>query len=76
MMRIIVIYVNPMPIPIKLPRNAGLRLWGWPLLLGLLSASGLVSALISDGWGDVWSWLALGLPVLLMALLGWRRPAR
>lgn len=50
-----------------------LRLWGWPLLLGLLSASGLVSALVSDGWGDAWSWFALGLPVAVMAWYGWRR---
>lgn len=46
-----------------------LRLWGWPLLLGLLSASGLVS----DGWGDAWSWFGLGLPVAVMAWYGWRR---
>lgn len=47
-------------------------LWGWPIAYGLLSASGLLSALFSDGWGDAWSWLALGLPVLAMAWLGWR----
>lgn len=51
------------------------RLWGWPLVLGLLSASGLLSALVSDQWGDYWSWLALGLPVAVMAWYGWRRPA-
>lgn len=56
--------------------GAALRLWGWPIVLGLLSASGLISALVSDGWGDIWSWLALGLPVVLMAWYGWRRPAR
>lgn len=43
------------------------RLWGWPLLLGLLSLSGLVSALVSHGWGDAWSWVALGVPVGVMA---------
>ena len=42
---------------------AFLRLWGWPLLIATVAVSGLVSALLSDGWGDVWSWLALGLPV-------------
>jgi hypothetical protein len=41
---------------------AFLRLWGWPLGIAAVSASGLVSALLFDGWGDVWSWLALGLP--------------
>ncbi|WP_200231569.1 hypothetical protein [Rubrivivax gelatinosus] len=41
------------------------RVWAWPLGLGLLTASGLLSALVSDHWGDVWSWFALGLPVLV-----------
>lgn len=50
-----------------------LRLWGGPLLLGLLTASGLVSALLSDGAGDVWSWLGLGVPVAVMAWYGLRR---
>jgi ferrous iron transport protein A len=45
------------------------QLWGWPVVLGLLSASGLLSALVSEGWGDIWSWLALGGPTLLMAWL-------
>lgn len=52
------------------------RLWGWPIAIGLLSASGLLSALVSDAWGDAWSWFALGLPVAVMAWFGWRRPAR
>jgi len=52
-----------------------LRIWVWPLLLGLLSASGLITALVSEGWGDWWSWFALGLPVLVMAWFGWRRPS-
>lgn len=49
------------------------RLWGWPLLLGLLTASGLFTALVSDHWGDVWSWVALGIPVGVMGWFGWRR---
>lgn len=43
------------------------RLWGWPIALGLLTASGLLSALVSDTWGDVWSWIGLGGPVAAMA---------
>lgn len=43
-----------------------LKLWGWPVALGLLSATGLVSALVSDSWGDAWAWFALGVPVLVM----------
>jgi hypothetical protein len=42
------------------------RVWAWPVVLALLSASGLVSALVSDGWGDAWAWVALGLPLAVM----------
>lgn len=54
-------------------RHALWRLWRWPLALGLLSASGLGSALVSDSWGDAWSWFALGLPVGVMAACVMRR---
>lgn len=47
-------------------------LWGWPIVLGLLTASGLATALISDSWGDWWSWIGLGLPVAVMAWFAWR----
>ena len=53
--------------------QVALKLWGWPIALGLLSASGLVSALVSDGWGDAWAWFALGLPVLVMTRHALRR---
>lgn len=46
-------------------------LWRWPLALAALSVSGLLSALVSDGLGDAWSWLALGVPVAVMAWFGW-----
>ena len=48
-------------------------LWGGPLALGLLTASGLLSALVSDGWGDTWSWVGLGVPVLVMLYFVRRR---
>lgn len=51
------------------------RLWGAPILLALLTASGLVSALVSDGWGDAWSWIGLGVPVAAMAWLAAPRRA-
>lgn len=47
-------------------------LWGWPIVLGLLTASGLATALISDTWGDWWSWVGLGVPVAVMAWFAWR----
>ncbi len=51
------------------------RLWTWPIALGVLSTSWLLSALVSDEWGDVWSWVGLGVPVLVLAWYAWR-PAR
>lgn len=44
------------------------RLWTAPIALGVLTASGLLTALVSEGWGDAWSWIALGVPV---AVMGW-----
>jgi hypothetical protein len=44
--------------------NASLRhVWFWPLVLALFTATGLVSALLSDGWGDTWAWVALSIPL-------------
>jgi len=49
------------------------RLWGAPIVLGVLTATGLLSALVSDGgWGDWWSWLGLGIPVAVMAWFWWK----
>lgn len=36
-----------------------------PLLLGLFSAIGLISALLGDGGWDAVAWLGLGLPAAL-----------
>jgi hypothetical protein len=37
--------------------------YGGPILLGMLSIAGLLSALLSAGPGRYFSWLALGAPV-------------
>jgi hypothetical protein len=42
------------------------RQWGWPLAVGLLCTSGLLSALVSEHWGDVWAWIALAVPLLVV----------
>ncbi|WP_162838889.1 hypothetical protein [Pseudomonas sp. TTU2014-080ASC] len=36
-----------------------------PMLIGLLSAIGLISALLGDGGWDAVAWLGLGIPALL-----------
>lgn len=46
--------------PVKQPSLR--RVFGVPLLLGLLSAVGLLSALLGDSVWDALSWLALGVP--------------
>ena len=40
-----------------------LKLWGVPLLLGVFTIVGLVSALLGDGIWDIVSAFALGAPV-------------
>lgn len=52
--------------PVAKETRPFLRLWLWPIALGVLTLTGLLSALISDGWGDVWSWIALGIPVAVI----------
>jgi len=41
----------------------------WPLLLGVLMAIGLASALVGDGGWDALSWTVLAVP---LAVLGWK----
>ena len=50
------------------PRRTGWNIFRWPLLIGLVSLVGLVSALVGDG-----SWAALGATIVLMtaAWRGW-----
>jgi hypothetical protein len=44
-----------------------LRVWGGPLLLGILTMIGLVSALISEQlWASILSWIGLGLPLVII----------
>jgi len=51
----------------------GWRVYGGPLLLGLLSVAGLLTALMSEGVGRYFSWLAVGAPVLVTAWFYVRR---
>lgn len=48
--------------------SAGFRsLWGMPILLGVLTAIGLVAGLLGDGWWDVVAVIGLGAPVAIGA---------
>jgi hypothetical protein len=57
------------------PRSSGnwWTVYGGPLVLGLLSIAGLLSALLSERPGRYFSWLALGAPVALAAWFFVRR---
>ncbi|MDA7416554.1 hypothetical protein PGB34_09250 [Xenophilus arseniciresistens] len=60
--------------PHQAARSAFWRLWGWPLLLGLLTLVGLSTALFSDaGVGDWLAWVCLGVPALGCVWWGWLR---
>ncbi len=50
-----------------------LRLWGAPIVLGLLTLTGLIAALLGDGIWHTVSALALGIPLLVGAWFGLRR---
>lgn len=43
------------------------RIFAMPLLLGVLSAFGLVAALVGDDAWDVAGWLTLGVPLVVVA---------
>lgn len=50
------------------PRRQSLRqIFAIPTVLALLSAVGLVSALVGDGVWDVLSWLTLAVPIAIGA---------
>jgi len=54
--------------PVRAPRQTLPQIFGWPLVIGVLSTVGLIAALVGDGiWNSV-SWLTLLLPILLYAL--------
>jgi hypothetical protein len=55
---------NPGSGPAARRRTVG-QIFGIPLLIALLSAIGLVSALIGDGIWDGISWITLLIPILL-----------
>ena len=56
------------------PPHSAARLWGWPIVLGVLTAVGLITALFSDGGaGDIVAWIALGAVSATGLWFGWGR---
>jgi hypothetical protein len=49
------------------------RIFFWPLLIGIVSAIGLIGALLEDGSWDVLFCALLAIPVLIGAIFTWRR---
>ena len=49
-----------------MPRSA-LQAFAIPIVLGVLSAVGLIAALLGDEAWDIVSWFALGVPCAVMA---------
>ncbi|WP_148716895.1 hypothetical protein [Chitinolyticbacter meiyuanensis] len=59
----------------KTTNRTGLAIWGWPMILGVLTSVGLVAGLFSDGGaGDVAAGICLALPVVVGIWFGWCRP--
>lgn len=50
-----------------------MAVWGMPILLGILTTIGLISALLGDGVWDAVSALTLGAPVAVGAWYSLRR---
>jgi hypothetical protein len=48
-------------------------IYGGPLLISVLSVAGLLTALLSEGAGRYFSWIAVGAPVALTAWFFARR---
>jgi hypothetical protein len=50
------------------------KVWLIPVLIGIVSAVGLISALTDDGIYDMLSWVLLGIPVVVMFwFVPWRK---
>ena len=47
-------------------------MWRWPIVLGVATAVGLLSALLGDALWDTLSWFGLGAPVAVAAWFAWR----
>lgn len=49
------------------------QIFFWPLLIGVAAGTGLVGALLEDGWWDALFCALLAVPIAVGALFSWRR---
>ena len=54
--------------PVRARRQSVRDIFRWPVVIGVLSTVGLLSALLGDGIWDGLSWLALAIPVVLYGI--------
>jgi len=47
-----------------------IRVWLWPMMLVVLTLTGLISGLVSESAGDIWAWAGLGIPILVSVYYG------
>lgn len=52
------------------------QIFGVPILLAITTAAGLLSALLGDGVWNALSWLALGIPLVIVAWYAGRSARR
>jgi hypothetical protein len=57
----------------KSVRQTTRQIFGIPAVLGVLSIAGLIFALVGDGFWDGLSWVALAIPIVLVAICYARR---
>ena len=53
-----------------------IKLWLWPVVLAVLTLTGLISGLVSDNIGDTWAWIGLGVPILTGIYFGFIRKSK
>jgi hypothetical protein len=51
--------------PARARHQTGRQIFAWPAVIAVLSAAGLLSALLGDGIWDGVSWVVLAVPVAL-----------
>lgn len=57
----------------QLRRQTNGQIFAVPMVLGVLSVVGLISALVGDGFWDGVSWMTLAIPILLCGYFFLRR---